>query len=181
MDQSELIELIRDAVPAGAGGRWADLGAGDGNFTVALATLLSPVARLTAIDRDANALERLATRLPAADVRVADFQQPLDLENLDGVLMANSLHFVRDKDPLLRSVRAMLKPGGRLIVVEYDAERGNPWVPHPFTYATWEKLAARAGFVETRFLHSVPSRWLNAMWSAVSRSPLSRQGGSGSG
>jgi SAM-dependent methyltransferase len=87
--------------------------------------------------------------------------------------MANSLHFVRDKQPVLASVKAMLRPGGRLIVVEYGSDRGNPWVPHPFTYARWELMAAEAGFERTRQLATVPSRYLGSMYSAVTFAPLS--------
>ena len=147
------------------GGRWADLGAGEGAFTRALADLLGPDAHIVAIDRDASALRALDGRF---EIRVADFTKPLDLKDLDGIVMANSLHFVRDKDPVLRSVRAMLRPGGRLIVVEYGADRGNPWVPYPFTFSRWETMAAQAGFKNTRLLKTVPSRWLGSMYSAVS-------------
>ena len=148
------------------GGRWADLGAGEGNFTRALADLVGVDAGIVAVDRDARALQDLDARF---EKRVADFARPLDLHDLDGVLMANSLHFVRDKQPVLESVREMLKPGGRLIIVEYGADRGNPWVPYPFTYSRWETMAAQAGFKNTRLLKTVPSRWLGSMYSAVSR------------
>jgi SAM-dependent methyltransferase len=141
------------------------LGAGEGAFTFALAELLGPAARITAVDKDARALGGLAGRF---DVRVADFTRALDLDDLDGVLMANSLHFVRKKEPVLESVRGMLRSGGRLIIVEYGADRGNPWVPYPFTYEQWEPMAARAGFTGTRLLRTVPSRWLGSMYSAVS-------------
>ena len=77
---------------------------------VPLADLLGPDAHITAIDKDANALRGLSSRF---ETRVADFTKPLDLHDLDGVVMANSLHFVRDKQPVLEAVRAMLKPGGR--------------------------------------------------------------------
>ena len=147
------------------GGRWADLGAGEGAFTRALADLLGPEASIVAVDRDASALRGLGGNI---ETRVADFTRPLDLHDLDGVLMANSLHFVRDKQPVLESVRRMITPGGRLIVVEYGADRGNPWVPYPFVYARWEKIAAQAGFRKTRLLKTVPSRWLGSMYSAVS-------------
>jgi ubiquinone/menaquinone biosynthesis C-methylase UbiE len=158
------------------GGRWADLGAGEGNFTRALADLVGVDAGIVAVDRDARALRDLDARF---EKRVADFTRPLDLHDLDGVLMANSLHFVRDKQPVLESVRAMLKPGGRLIIVEYGADRGNPWVPYPFTYPRWETMAAQAGFKNTRLLKTVPSRWLGSMYSAASEAPaipLSPQG-----
>ena len=164
MRHSDLVALIEDGV-AERGGRWADLGAGEGAFTRALADLVGPEAHVVAVDRDASALRKLEGRF---ETRVADFTRPLDLRGLDGVLMANSLHFVRDRQPVLESVRAMLRQGGRLIVVEYGADRGNPWVPYPFTYARWEKEAARAGFKNTRLMKTVPSRWLGSMYSAVS-------------
>jgi ubiquinone/menaquinone biosynthesis C-methylase UbiE len=161
---ADLVALIKDGVGEG-GGHWADLGAGEGAFTSALADLLGPEAHITAVDQDASAVRAIKGRF---DVRVADFTSPLDLQDLDGVLMANSLHFVRDKRAVLKAVRAMLRPGGRLIVVEYGTDRGNPWVPHPFTYEQWETSAAQAGFRNTRLLRTVPSRWLGSMYSAVS-------------
>jgi hypothetical protein len=71
----------------------------------------------------------------------------------------------------------MLRPGGTLIVVEYGADRGNPWVPYPFTYSTGETMAARAGFKNTRLLKTVPSRWLGSMYAALSLSPLGERAG----
>ena len=148
------------------GGRWADLGAGEGAFTGALAELIGPEGLVVAVDKDPRALRAIGH---GVETVVADFTTPLDLRDLDGVVMANSLHFVRDKRSVLVSVRAMLKPGGRLIVVEYGADRGNPWVPYPFTFAKWEAMAAQAGFKNTRLLKIVPSRWLGSMYSAVSQ------------
>jgi ubiquinone/menaquinone biosynthesis C-methylase UbiE len=164
LNHADLIALIEDGV-RGAGPRWADLGAGEGAFTLALADVLGPSAHIVAVDKDARALRAIAGRFKT---RVDDFTRPLDLHDLDGVLMANSLHFVRDKEPVLDAVHAMLKPDGRLVIVEYGADRGNIWVPHPFSYPRWETMAARAGFRSTRLLKTVPSRWLGSMYSAVS-------------
>jgi len=178
VDQADLVGLLRGGVDA-KGGNWADLGAGEGAFTLALADLLGPGAHITAVDRDTGALRRLGAevgrRFPTIRVEtlVADFRKTLPLAGLDGVVMANSLHFVRDKEPVLAGVKAMLRPGGRLIVVEYGSDRGNPWVPHPFTYARWEQMAAQAGFERTRQLGAVPSRYLGSMYSAVTFAPQS--------
>ena len=178
MDQADLVGLLRGGVDT-KGGNWADLGAGEGAFTLALADLLGPGAHITAVDRDTGALRRLGAevgrRFPTIRVETlgADFRKTLPLAGLDGVVMANSLHFVRDKEPVLAGVKAMLRPGGRLIVVEYGSDRGNPWVPHPFTYARWEQMAAQAGFERTRQLGAVPSRYLGSMYSAVTFAPQS--------
>jgi trans-aconitate methyltransferase len=166
LEQRQLVDLIRPAL-AGAepDGTWADLGAGDGNFTLALQTLL-PGASVTAVDQDARALDHLARRLPGARALRADFRKPLPLSDLDGVLMANALHFVRDLGPVLELLRGYLRPGGRLVVVEYGADRGNPWVPHPFSFPTWQRMAAEAGFSDVRQAGSLPSRFLGSMYCA---------------
>jgi len=176
VNHADLVGLLRDGVDSKAG-RWADLGAGEGAFTLALADLLGPGAHITAVDRDAGALRELAQamgrRFPntTLDVVAGDFTRPLALADLDGIVMANSLHFARDKRPVLERVKSMLRPGGRLIVVEYGSDRGNPWVPHPFSFERWEEMAAGAGFVGTRLLDTVPSRYLGSMYSAVSVVP----------
>jgi SAM-dependent methyltransferase len=164
---ADLVGLLERGVERGPH-RWADLGAGEGNFTRALAALLGPGAHITAVDRDAGALRAIGG---GVETLVADFTKPLGLHELDGVLMANSLHFVREKVPVLAAVRAMLRPAGRLIVVEYSTDRGNPWVPHPFSFESWKRLADEAGFVGTELIGSVPSRHFGSMYSALARRP----------
>jgi len=89
VNHSELVDLIREGVP-GPGGFWAELGAGSGAFTAALADMLGPGARIVAVDKDAGALRELQARLGnrddlSLDTVHADFRQPLGLNDLDGV------------------------------------------------------------------------------------------------
>lgn len=171
MNHADLVALIEAGVAPGV---WADLGSGAGAFTLALADLLGAGARIHSVDRDEGALRRqrreMAARFPSAQVTYlhADFTAALDLPPVDGVLMANSLHFVRRKEPVLAQVRRVLKPRGRLVLVEYDADRGNWWVPHPLSYRSWERLAAACGFEDTRLLARRPSRVLGSMYAALS-------------
>jgi SAM-dependent methyltransferase len=173
VDHADHVRLIRDGV-AGGGPSWADLGSGEGAFTLALADVLGPSGAIQTVDRDRRALDvqldRLRAAFPGVAVTpiVADFTRPIDLPPLDGIVMANSLHFVRDKAPVLELLRSYLRPGGRLVLVEYGADRGNPYVPHPMSFATWSKVAAAAGFRDTRQLASVPSRFLGSIYSALS-------------
>lgn len=178
MNHDDHVRLIRDGVSSG-GSIWADLGSGGGAFTLALADLLGPGGHIYSVDTDARALreqrQALQTRFPAVTLeqRVADFTRQLDLPSLDGVVMANSLHFQRHKEPVLQLVRGMLKPGGRLALVEYNADHGNWWVPYPLSYPTWEALAQANGFVGTRLLATIPSRFLREIYSALSFTPTS--------
>ena len=73
----------------------------------------------------------------------------------------------------------LLGPGGRILSVdrdrgalrEYDADHGNPWVPHPLSFATWRRVAVEAGLIEPRLLGRVPSRFLGAIYSSLAELP----------
>ena len=171
MRHADHVGLLRDGVTAGV---WADLGSGDGAFTLVLADLLGPTGRIYSIDRDEHALRdqqrAIASRFPAGVVEYveADFTGPLELSRLDGIVMANSLHFERDQEGLLRRLVSHLAPAGRFLLVEYDTDRGNTWVPYPLPFAAWSALASRVGLVDTRLLGRVPSRYLGSIYSALS-------------
>jgi ubiquinone/menaquinone biosynthesis C-methylase UbiE len=153
MDRAEMIALIRAGVDA-PGGIWADLGAGTGNFTWALRELLGPQGTIYAVDRDGKAIARqraaLARAAPGAAIHLiqADFTRPIELPSLDGALMANALHFVRDQAAALAHIAGYLRPGGRLLLVEYDLDMPVPWVPFPLSPARFRTLARQVGFAE---------------------------------
>lgn len=173
MNHSDHVHLLQKGVP-GPDGIWADLGSGAGAFTLALADLIGPAGTIYSVDKDRGALKEqervINARFPDIAVQYinADFTQKLELPPLDGIVMANSLHFLRKKDAMLQIVRSYLKPGGRLLIVEYTSDHGNMWVPYPFSYSTWEKMARANGFSNTQLLTTVPSRFLGGMYSAVS-------------
>jgi SAM-dependent methyltransferase len=174
MNHKDHVDLLRAGVGS-PNGIWSDLGCGTGAFTLALAELLDPTVTIYAIDTDQLALselrKRAVARSPGHDIRtmLADFTQPLDLPPLDGVVMANSLHFRKEKEAIVRAVRSLLKPEGRLILIEYNVDRGNPWVPFPLSFETWRELAARCGFAATEKLVSKPSSFLREIYSALSQ------------
>src|SRR5437762_4204102 len=130
MNHEDHVRLLRKGIVE-RGGVWADFGSGAGAFTLALADLLGTEGSIYSVDKDRGALkeQERAMRASFPGIRVeyinADFMQRLTLPQLDGVVMANSLHFVRNKDAVLQLVRGYLKPGGRLLIVEYNADRGN--------------------------------------------------------
>ena len=77
------------------------------------------------------------------------------------------LHFFKDREKILRHVRGFLKPNGALLVVEYNVDAGNMWVPYPLTFETYRALAPRVEFSEPRLLATKPSRFLKGFYSAI--------------
>lgn len=164
--------LLQPAV-AGSSGIWADLGCGDGVFTYLLSTLLAAGSQVYAVDKDRRALQTLTDNLDvfAADVtihaRQADFTHRLSLPGLDGLVMANSLHFVSAKETVLSPLVALLKPGGRLVLVEYNSHHGNYAVPYPLDEASFLELATAVGLRRARIVARVPSTFLGEMYTGL--------------
>lgn len=155
------------------GAVWADLGAGTGTFTRALGELLGPGSTVHAVDRSPDELRALrGLQLPggaALHVLRGDFEEPLDLPTLDGALMANSLHFSSSQESTLRQVVGLLRPGGRLLLVEYDRTRENRWVPHPVPPGRFRELAAEVGLSAPEEIGRRPSAYQRRMYAAVAR------------
>lgn len=175
MNASDALTLIEAAV-RGHGGVWADIGAGDGTFTRALIELLPPGSRVYAVDRDASAIAGLrelsdsgAANLIAVN---ADFTQPLELPQLgggqlDGMLLANSLHFVRDAERVLARLVTIVKPGGRVVLIEYDRSAATRWVPFPISRQSLPALAAAAGLTPPVITAERPSAYQGILYVAA--------------
>lgn len=151
MERGDAIALFDGAdLSTPAPSAWADFGCGDGTFTMALASLLAPGSVIHAIDRDASAIARVPAALDAVRIErhVADFTRSWPFSAvLDGILMANSLHYVRDQRAFLRSCLSAMAPAGRFLIVEYDTFSSSPWVPFPVSRAAFADLFSDIGAV----------------------------------
>jgi len=174
MDSDDAVELLKAAIPREPG-VWADLGAGTGTFTRALASLL-PGGRVYAVDQNARSLSKLnnqrqrgaATIIPV----VADITRPLDLPGLggaelDGLLFANSLHFVADPATALGALVARVRTGGRIVIVEYDRRAASRWVPYPIPANRLPALAKAVGLTELTIVASRASSFGGILYVAT--------------
>src|ERR1700722_6416677 len=146
---------------------WCDLGCGTGTFTTALAELLAPGSTIHAVDLDQKALEEIPDRYDGVQIRkiLGDLRSSsLRLPSVDGILMANSLHFIREQHLFLKR---LLSVTDRFLIVEYERSRPNPWGPYPVGFERLRKLSSEAGLKRVERLTTRASRFGGTIYSAL--------------
>jgi predicted methyltransferase len=108
----------------------ADVGAGTGLFTLALAQAVGPKGQVFAVDVQAYFLDHIGQKAKKAELRnVALVRAKQDAVGLaegsvELVLMCDAYHHVERPAAYLASLKAALRPGGRLVIVDYIAIEG---------------------------------------------------------
>ncbi len=146
---------------------WCDLGCGSGTFTTALAHLLAPGSTIQAVDLDQRTMERIPDQYDGVEIRkmLGDIGSPsLRLPPVDGILMANTLHFIREQQVLLRK---LLSVTDRFLIVEYERSKPNRWGPYPVGFERLRQLFTDAGVERVEKLTTRPSLFGGTMYSAL--------------
>jgi len=111
----------------------ADVGAGSGYFTVRLSDAVGPDGRVYATDLQPEMLAMLKARLERQKISNVTLVQGtttdprLPAESVDLILMVDVYHEFSQPQTMLRALRQALKPGGRLVLLEYRKE--DPTIP----------------------------------------------------
>lgn len=147
MELADAIRLIQHPVGAERA-YWLDLGCGEGLFTRALSSLLPDFSEIIAVDKNETALHKVSVAEKIKlEKRSLDFiREELPFRNLSGVLMANSFHFVENKAQFLKKCSACLGNEGYFLIVEYDTDAANPWVPYPISFRSLQDLFSTFNF-----------------------------------
>jgi ubiquinone/menaquinone biosynthesis C-methylase UbiE len=148
---------------------WFDLGCGNGLFSHALRGLLHKGGLIYAIDKEST----LSSSNQIKFLQLDFLNDPLPEVLVDGVLMANALHYVRDKIQFLAKIKRHFLPNGVFLLVEYDMQRPNYWVPFPVSFSSAQVLFKQAGFEAVYKISERPSTLNNSKIYAALFSELS--------
>ena len=140
----------------------ADIGAGSGYYTVRLSRLVGAKGRVYANDLQPGMLDLMRGRLARERITNVELVLGTDTDpklppaSLDMALMVDVYHEFSQPQAMLRRIREALKPGGRLILLEYRGEDAAvPILPdHKMTVAQAKLEVEAEGFT----LSSVNSR-----------------------
>jgi len=149
MTIAEAAELIKPGLEATIQrATWADLGCGSGTFTKALATCLHE-GIIYAVDKESQVLKS-SNAVKIEFLKLDFIHDDLPFSTLDGLLIANALHYVKNKLQFLEKVKKHLKTVGQMIIVEYDTEVKNHWVPYPMSFQNLTETFHHAGFTDIK-------------------------------
>ncbi|MGH9790457.1 MAG: class I SAM-dependent methyltransferase [Candidatus Acidiferrales bacterium] len=159
---------VMDELALAAGSAVADIGAGRGYFTFRLAERVGKEGKVYAVDLDERDLGRIRNRAKRENLTqietvhgaAADPRLPAD--SVDAIIVVNAYHEMRDYDAMLQGMFRALRRGGRLAIIDEEAEPGKPRSSYHSSHEIPDSLvredAERNGF---RFLRS-PQGFRNA-------------------
>jgi ubiquinone/menaquinone biosynthesis C-methylase UbiE len=113
----------------------ADIGAGEGYYTIRLAARVGKTGRVLAQDivpgvRDALAERVNRERLDNVSVKLGEPADPkLPADSFDRIFMVHMYHEIAEPYEFLWHLRPALKPGGQVIVVDADRPTGSHGTP----------------------------------------------------
>ncbi len=162
--QEEQPEAMLRSLKIPAGATVADVGAGAGYYSIRLARKVGPKGIVYATDLQPEMLRFLQENARAARVknikpiRCTQTKTNLPSGAIDLILMVDVYHECTEPDATLHGLLTALKPGGRLVLVEFRAE--DPTVPikpeHKMTLEQVRKEVEPQGFTFKESLEFLP-------------------------
>ena len=163
-DEEEAPDVALRMLKIPKGASVADIGAGSGYMTVKLAARVGPTGRVFANDVQPQMLELLARRLAGKRIANVTMVQGtaddprLPPSSVDLELMVDVYHELSQPQAMLRHLREALKPGGRLVLLEYRKE--DPTVPikpeHKMSVAEAKMEVEAEGFTLSKVDEALP-------------------------
>ena len=142
-------KVVMDLARIAAGTSVADIGAGEGYYTVRLSERVGPRGRVLAQDIDAGVIQRLGQRvererLDNVSIKLGASEDPrLPERSFDRVFMVHMYHEVTEPYAFLWNLRPSLKPGGRVVVVDIDRPADQHGIPPQLLFCEFGAVGFR--------------------------------------
>ncbi|MBN8790138.1 MAG: class I SAM-dependent methyltransferase [Terrimonas sp.] len=167
MEIAQAIALIKNGIDSTIAQTWADFGCGAGTFTYALAECLPAGSIIYAIDAVQQNLAAYRNNIKI-NFEKANFEKDvLQLPLLDGILMANALHYVKEQNIFLEKAAQYFSGNKKLLIVEYDTSASNQWVPFPINFSSLKTLLMETGYRKVEKLGQFNSAFGGKMYAVV--------------
>ena len=122
--EAHLKKRVVASLQASTGDTVADVGCGEGFYTIPLAQFIGASGKVFAVDIDEKALSKLKQQLTKENLKNVQVQQGLandpglPVESLDAAMIVNAYHEMPEHEAILKHIRAALKQDGRLVIME---------------------------------------------------------------
>ena len=149
-------KVVMDLARIGEGATVADIGAGEGYYTVRLGERVGRKGRVLAQDIDRAALQRLGQRvererLDNVSIKLGAPDDPrLPEVSFDRIFLIHMYHEVTEPYAFLWRLRPALKPGGQVIVVDVDRPTGEHGIPPALLFCEFSALGFRLSQFERK-------------------------------
>lgn len=149
-EQEERTDLLIEAMKLKPGEVVADIGAGSGYFAWRMAPLVAPGGKVLAVDIQQEMLDRLMRNLARRDIHNVEpvlgttTDPKLPAKGVDTILMVDVYHEFDQPYEMVEAMLRGLKPGGRIVFVEFRGEDLNVPIKtvHKMTQAQVKKEMA---------------------------------------
>jgi ubiquinone/menaquinone biosynthesis C-methylase UbiE len=152
------------------GMRVGDLGAGSGHYAVSAASVIGPSGRVYAVDIQEDILKHVSDKVRERGLRNVEtvwgnFEKlggtTLNDRSLDAVILSNTLFQLEHKEGAIAEIRRILKPGGRLLVIDWAGAYGGmgPLPHHVVSEHAAEELFITAGFHKVKDFRAGPHHY----------------------
>lgn len=159
-------EVVMDLAAIKAGTTVADIGAGEGYYTVRLAERVGAKGRVLAQDIDPGAIQRLGQRvererLDNVSIKTGAPDDPrLPGNSFDRVFLVHMYHEVTEPYAFLWRLRPALRQGGQVIVVDVDRPTDRHGIPPNLLFCEFQAVGFRlAEFVRRPELNGYYARF----------------------
>lgn len=137
------------------GDSFADIGSGPGFFSFPASRIVGKDGVVYAIDTQKEMLEGLKSQSPPPNiipVLSGENSIPLEPSIIDFALVAYVLHETEDKARFLKEIRRIMKPGARLLVIDWKKKKEEHGPPRDerLSIKTVEGLLRKAGFASVK-------------------------------